>query len=151
MPPVPSGRHHPTRARGNIDHLAIAPSGVWVIDAKNYRGKVECRDVGGWLKSEVRLYVGGRNQTKLIDGLSWQVNAVRAVLEPIGFGAVPVHPVLCFTDSDWGLFSRPIRMNGVTVTWAKELIKEIRRRGSLDRAAVDLPAHELSAKLPASR
>ncbi len=34
--------------RGNIDHLAIAASGVWVIDAKNYKGKVEKRDVGGW-------------------------------------------------------------------------------------------------------
>src|SRR4051794_27144222 len=24
--------------RGNIDHLAIAPSGIWLIDAKTYRG-----------------------------------------------------------------------------------------------------------------
>lgn len=34
------------RTRGNIDHLAIAPSGVWIIDAKKYKGKVEKRDVG---------------------------------------------------------------------------------------------------------
>lgn len=139
------------KTRGNIDHLAIASNGVWVIDAKNYKGMVECRDVGGWFKSDLRLYVGGRNQTKLVGGLTWQVDAVRAVLDPIGFGAVPVHPVLCFTDSDWGLFSRPIRMNGVAVIWAKELIKEIQRPGLLDNAAIDLLAHELSAKLPASR
>lgn len=28
------------RTRGNIDHLAVAASGVWVMDAKNYRGLV---------------------------------------------------------------------------------------------------------------
>lgn len=41
--------------RGNIDHLAIASSGVWVIDAKRYQGKVEQRDVGGWFKPDLRL------------------------------------------------------------------------------------------------
>jgi hypothetical protein len=41
--------------RGNIDHLAIAPSGVWIIDAKKYQGKVEQRDVGGWFKTDLRL------------------------------------------------------------------------------------------------
>lgn len=28
------------RSRANIDHIAIAGSGVWVIDAKRYKGKV---------------------------------------------------------------------------------------------------------------
>ena len=41
--------------RGNIDHLAVAASGVWVIDAKNYRGLVERTDIGGWLKTDYRL------------------------------------------------------------------------------------------------
>src|SRR5688572_673792 len=27
-------------SRTNIDHIAVAPSGVWVIDAKRYKGKV---------------------------------------------------------------------------------------------------------------
>jgi Nuclease-related domain len=31
---MPSGR-------GDIDHLAIAPTGVWVIDTKDWKGKVE--------------------------------------------------------------------------------------------------------------
>lgn len=29
------------RSRANIDHLAFAPTGVYVIDAKHYRGKIE--------------------------------------------------------------------------------------------------------------
>jgi hypothetical protein len=31
------------RSRANIDHLAVAPSGVFVIDAKRYTGKIEIR------------------------------------------------------------------------------------------------------------
>jgi nuclease-like protein len=27
-------------SRANIDHIAIAPSGVWVIDSKRYKGRV---------------------------------------------------------------------------------------------------------------
>jgi hypothetical protein len=70
-------RHVP-RSRANIDHLAIAASGVWVIDAKRYKGKVEKRDVGGFFRTDVRLYVGGRDRTKTIAGLGWQVEAVRS-------------------------------------------------------------------------
>lgn len=46
--------------RGNIDHIAIGPSGVWIIDAKRYKGRVEKRDKGGWFTSDLRLYIGGR-------------------------------------------------------------------------------------------
>ncbi|HZU72990.1 MAG TPA: nuclease-related domain-containing protein, partial [Acidimicrobiales bacterium] len=35
--------------RSNIDHLAVTPTGVFVIDAKRYDGAVEIRDRGGWL------------------------------------------------------------------------------------------------------
>jgi hypothetical protein len=31
--------------QANIDHLAVTPSGIWVIDAKRYKGQVEKRDV----------------------------------------------------------------------------------------------------------
>jgi hypothetical protein len=36
------------RTRGNIDHIVIAPAGVFVIDAKDWEGTVRTRDVGGW-------------------------------------------------------------------------------------------------------
>lgn len=28
-------------SKANIDHIAIAPTGVWVIDTKRYKGKIE--------------------------------------------------------------------------------------------------------------
>jgi hypothetical protein len=56
--------------RGNIDHLAIAANGVFVIDAKNIKGKVR---VAKPLFGAAKLRIAGRNRTKLIDGLDRQV------------------------------------------------------------------------------
>ena len=52
--------HDRKHGRANIDHLVVASSGVWVIDAKNYGGKVEYRNVGGWFgPADNRIFVGG--------------------------------------------------------------------------------------------
>ena len=99
------------RTRGNIDHLVIASSGVWVIDAKRYRGKVERRDVGGLFRSDLRRCVGGRDRTKLIEGLGWQRNAV---VEALDGHPVPVHQALSFVDADWPLlFAKPLQFDGI--------------------------------------
>jgi len=34
--------------RANIDHIAVVGSGVWVIDSKHFRGRLERREVSGW-------------------------------------------------------------------------------------------------------
>jgi hypothetical protein len=34
-------------SRANIDHLFVAASGIWIVDAKGDKGKVEQRDLGG--------------------------------------------------------------------------------------------------------
>ena len=135
---------------GNIDHLVIGPTGVWVVDAKNYNGRVEQRDVGGWLTTDKQLYVNGRNQTKLVTGLTWQVEAVQAALAPIGFEHTPVQPVLCFVSSEWGLFAKPFRLDGTLVTWPTKLLEQIRIAGPADQNLVETLARQLSAKLPAS-
>ena len=46
-------------SRANIDHLVVAASGVWVIDAKKYQGRVKRVDKGGLFLTDLRLYVGG--------------------------------------------------------------------------------------------
>ncbi len=66
----------------NIDHLIVAPAGVWIVDAKSYKGKLERRDAGPLWWADYRVYVGGRDRSKLTDGLAVQVAAVRAALEP---------------------------------------------------------------------
>src|SRR5680860_1762505 len=70
-----------TRSRANIDHLAIASSGVYVIDAKRYKGKIEVRKP---LFGEERLLIAGRDKAKLVEGLKQQVDAVRTALDSAG-------------------------------------------------------------------
>ena len=50
--------------RGNLDHLVIAPSGIWLIDARRDAGEVECRSTGVFGSGEPGLFVDGRNQTR---------------------------------------------------------------------------------------
>lgn len=62
------------RTRRNIDHIGVAPSGVYVVDAKRYKGRVEVRDVSGlFSRADRRLYVGGRDHSELARATSWQV------------------------------------------------------------------------------
>jgi len=137
--------------RGNIDHLAVAASGIWVIDAKNYDGRVEQRDVGGWFRTDLRLYVGGRDRTKAAEGLGWQVDAVRKALDGAQLavsGAVPVHAALCFIEADWKLFAKPFSQGGVWVTWGKKLVEMIAAPGPLSTDEVMALAGHLANVLP---
>ena len=113
------------RTKSNIDHLVVAPTGVWIIDAKNHTGKIVHRDTGNFLRIDSRLFVDGRDRTALVRGLDGQVGAVRGALASSGLGEIPVRPVLCFTHSEWGLLARPFTVNGVLVTWATALIQRI--------------------------
>ena len=72
---------------GDIDHVAIAPTGVWVIDTKDWQGKVEIKNP---LFGPPRLLIRGRECTKLIDGLERQLAAVRAALARGGDQHIPV-------------------------------------------------------------
>lgn len=131
--------------RTNIDHLAIAPSGIWVIDAKTYKGLVERRDRGGWFTTDHRLFVGGRDRTRLCDGLAKQVDAVRRVVSERD---VPVYPVLCFVDAEWRRFAKPFELQGITVTWGKRLAEMIGTPGTLSRDVVFDIANRLATSLP---
>lgn len=116
------------RTLGTIEHLAVAESGIWVIDANNSSGSVERRDVGPWLSVDHRLYVGGRNLTRLVDELGWQVGAVESALGDLD---LPVHGALCFTDASWQLFRRPFKIRDVWVIWADALTRALAAPGPL--------------------
>ncbi|MCG8376735.1 MAG: NERD domain-containing protein, partial [Chlorobiales bacterium] len=80
--------------RTNIDHIAVAPSGVFVIDAKRYKGKIEVRKP---FLCNPRLFIAGRNKTKLVEGLNRQREAVRFVLAE-AIPEMPVHACFCFLN-----------------------------------------------------
>jgi hypothetical protein len=79
----------------NIDHIAITPSGIYVVDAKNFTGSIDVRGPGLFSNQEPKLLIDGRNQSKLAFGVKKQVSAVQAVLkkEKLEF---PVYGVLSF-------------------------------------------------------
>lgn len=45
--------------KSNIDHIVVASSGVWIIDSKNWKGKIEYK-ADSMMSVNTRLYVGGR-------------------------------------------------------------------------------------------
>lgn len=136
--------------QANIDHLAVAPSGVWVIDAKRYAGQVTKRDVGGWLRADLRLYVGRRDCTKLVTVMPKQVAAVRTALGP-HWADVPVRPMLCFVDAQWRWFAKPFELDGVLVAWPRAARELLVRPGPYGRETVALIAATLGEQLkPAS-
>jgi hypothetical protein len=134
------------KTRGNIDHLVIAASGVWVIDAKNYTGLVQQRDVGGLFKVDNRLYVGRRDCTKLVERMDWQVKVVLKALEQ---QEVPVSSAVCFTDAEWKLFAKPFTLKGVFVSGPNALARKIAETDLLSVEVIHSIALQLSTKLPA--
>lgn len=140
-------RHWPGTRNANLDHIVVGPSGVFVIDAKKYQGKIELVDKGSWLKSDRRLYVNGRNETKRVDSMLAQVDAVRGVLGT--FIDVPVSGVLCFVGADWGLFGpRKVEtLKDVTMLWPLKLPDFVTPPSTVDVATV--AAHRRSALKPA--
>ena len=138
------------RTRGNIDHVAIAPSGIYAIDAKNYTGKVQRVDKGGWFSTDWRLYVGRRDCTKLVAGMGKQVEALHAALgQPlIERLDLTIHAALCFVPAEWSLFARPFELDGVWVGWAKALGERLRAPGPLDSERIRSVAERLAAALP---
>lgn len=116
-------------SKANIDHIALGPAGIFVIDAKRYAGSVERRDVGGLFRTDERLYVAGRDRTKLVDGMAKQVEAVRAAL---GNPVPQVRPVLCFVGAEWPrFFARLLEIRGVTVVWPARLAQLVAQPGPL--------------------
>jgi hypothetical protein len=128
-------------SRANIDHLVVAPSGVWVVDAKRYTGRVERRDRGR------RLFVNGCDRSKLVTAMSKQVEAVERALAG---QAIPIHPVLCFTGSEWPLLARPFTIGNVLVTWPTALVRTISHADDRSIAVSQIFA-DLLARLPSAR
>ena len=130
---------------GNIDHLAVAPAGVFVIDAKRYRGKVGAVDRG--FQGE-RLFVNGRDRTKIVDGLDRQVKVVREALGDMGQGEVAVQGVLCFIKRNFVLGEGKQTVRGHLLLRPRSLSRRLRAQGPLAPAAVEALARALAAVLP---
>ncbi len=129
------------RSRGNIDHLAVGPGGVTVIDTKRLTGKVEVRGRG----ARAELRVGGSNRSKLLEGVERQVAAVRAVAPD-----VDVRAALCFVDPSGLPLLRSLGPRRILVDGTKSVAKLARRPGRLTPAAIDDLVARLNAAFPSA-
>ncbi|KJK12975.1 NERD domain protein [Terrabacter sp. 28] len=135
------------KSRANIDHIAVTASGVYVIDAKKYRGRPRVKVEGGLLRPrEERLLVGSRDCTKLVDGVLKQVDVVRGLLD----ADVPVHGVLCFVEADWPLIGGAFTTRGVQALWPRRLYPQLEVEGPLAADVIAETHRMLARALPAA-
>jgi hypothetical protein len=130
--------------RGNIDHLAVCPSGVFVIDAKQYSGKVRVDDLGF---RGLKLTIAERDRTKLVDGLERQMSVVRDALATHGHRDVPVRGVLCFTTGKLPRFTT-LEIRGQLLLTRRGLGRRLDAGGPLEWSVIEELAYALAAALP---
>jgi hypothetical protein len=136
------------RSRANIDHIAIGPSGVVVIDAKRRKGKVTVRRSG--LFGPKELWVAGRRGNALIEGMNKQLAVVRTALEGSPFDGAPVRGLLCFVDADLPLLER-LAVDGIAICHPRSAAKLCAAEGPIDPPSVEALHRLLADRLPPAR
>ncbi len=137
--------------RANIDHIAVGPTGVHVVDAKRYKGRPSLRVEGGLLRPRVeKLLVGSRDCTRLVEGVHKQVGLVRSALDAATLTDVPVHGTLCFIEADWPLIGGSFVIADVAVVWPKKLAERLIAPGGMSEADVETVHRALAQAFPAA-
>jgi hypothetical protein len=118
-------------SRANVDHLAIGPTGVWVIDSKAYRARLSVR----------RGHVWAGDYAVNVEPVTWEASRVASLLGVDVTPIVAVHGV--------GLRRRGKRCAGVRAIPADRLVRRLRRgRRVLGRASVAALAARTDAVWP---
>jgi hypothetical protein len=137
--------------KSNIDHIVVAPSGVWIIDSKVWKGKIEYKSAT-MMGTAKRLFVGGTDRTPAVEAI---FNLVIPVAQFIGDRSVPIKPALVFIEGDWSdasaariLASKPYQHLSVWISWPKAIWKKINEPGPLGAEAVKRIGSNLDEALP---
>lgn len=128
----------PGRSSVNLDHVVVGPGGVFLIDAKNWRGHVTA-----W---EGNLYQHtGPKEARQSESKHREVAKVHGMAAYMAAEAgMPVTPVICLAGRHEADFGEPQFIRGVWVTTASGVTGWLRsqpvtlERGGVERAAVTL-------------
>jgi hypothetical protein len=133
----------------NIDHIAIGPGGITVIDSKNLVGKVRV-DWSGGLFSERRydLYVNGRRRTQLVEKVERQVEVVARIVAEAGMDVGSIAGALCFADVQGLPLFRQLRIRDVVIDGPRGVAKLAAREGPRDEDQMDVLLGVVVANLP---
>jgi nuclease-like protein len=85
-------------SRANLDHLVIGPGGVFAIDSKQYRGRLQLDPTG-------RLWHGRYPLAPAVRAASWEADQAAQVLPDPGMAVVPI-----------------VAVHGAQVPWGKVVI-----------------------------
>ena len=102
-------------SKANLDHILITPKGVFLVDAKNYKGKIEVVNMArSFSKPNFQLRVGGRDQSKLVEQVKNQKLRMGDELRKRGISCEVVG-VLAFVGGQWPLLNKPLIINDVYI------------------------------------
>jgi len=117
-------------SEARIDHVVVAPTGIWVIDAK--------------LRGELELEVDAVDASASVDAIERHV-AVMASAVNGRAKDVSIRAALCFAKEYWGEAApQPFWIDGVLVTHPADLVERVRAAGPLDEDTVGWIAARLS-------
>ncbi len=129
------------RVLGDIDMIAIAPSGVHIIDPKKYRGrKVRAN------RAQDTFIIDGRRHPALSASMLKQIEAVTAAVNSGPRPTTPVHAAYCFVGAD--LPWRALAVNGVPAVGMRGVARLLSQPGTLDRESREILHRDLSVRLP---
>lgn len=134
-------------SRASIKVIAVSSSGVFVIDAKSYKGLVHVKRSGPMSNlGPAELHVGKRNCSALVESVAHQMQAVKTALGTTWGSAVPVHGMLCLTRAEWG-FASAIEISDVYVGWPSLVAGRVQAPGVMDSPAVQEVAEMITEHL----
>ena len=135
------------RSGGRIEHLIVAPSGLWIVDTSscgstNVYSSVHSR------RAKADAFTDGRNRGKLVAAMQAECDSVGAVLQMIGSPGIPVHGAVCFADTDRPRFGGSSEVNGVWIGYTRTLIKRVKQERFYTADQVLNLAHQLAHQIP---
>ncbi len=136
------------RTRANIDHLAVGPGGVTVIDSEDCAGKVRVERRALIRPPTEHLMIAGSDRTSLVEGVARQIRVVRQVLERLGGPELEVRGCLCVVTGDGLPLLGRLQVRGVAVLRSRACARLASRRGPLTAAEVERVARHLAISLP---
>ena len=144
-------RRIPGRGRANIDHIAIGPGGITVIDTKSARGRLRIEMHGGFLSPRRELLlINGRDRTQLVDVLERQVEAVRTAIAQLTTGELDVRGALCFPNLEGlpRLGQLTMRSGTIAIDAPRGVAKLARRQGPITHDFIERIGSNLTRRFP---
>jgi hypothetical protein len=144
-------RARPGTVHATIDHIAIGPGGITVIDSKNLSGsaKVRVSNAGGMFGPRMdTLTVNNRDHTALIATVEQQAESIRDLLALRGLPHIDVCAALCTSNGDGLPMFRQLRVRGVLIDDTKDVARLAARRGALNSETVAVAHAHIAAALP---